>query len=176
MFRPLIEKKRQPNYARKIQEWISANKMRIFFSNEKTGKGHRICCSNSNDRDQLSVNKKTVKLNVNPSLTHVRTESACYELKGDLSPLMLNEIFHDSLKFRNLQGFVRKTIQAWMSGKSCFPNTILIFGGRCNRYFNFETCGWKLGYHFNMLFQLVLTKFFKSELFSCLPKVDDVIN
>ena len=28
---------------------------------------------------------------------------------------------------------------------------------------------------FNMLFQLVLTKFFKSELFSCLPKVDHVI-
>ena len=26
-----------------------------------------------------------------------------------------------------------------------------------------------------MLFQLVLTKFFKSELFSCLPKVDYVI-
>ena len=26
-----------------------------------------------------------------------------------------------------------------------------------------------------MLFQLVLTKFFKSELFSCLPKVDHVI-
>ena len=98
MFRPLIEKKKKPNYARKIREWISANKMRIFFSDEKTVKGHRICCSNSNDRDQLSVNKKTVKLNVNPSLTHVRTQSACYELKGDLSPLMLNEIFHDSLK------------------------------------------------------------------------------
>ena len=60
--------------------------------------GHRICCSNSKDRDQLSVNKKTVKLNVNPSLTHVRTQSACYELKGDLSLLMLNEIFHDSFK------------------------------------------------------------------------------
>ena len=28
---------------------------------------------------------------------------------------------------------------------------------------------------FNMLFQLVLTKFFKSELFSCLPKVDHMI-
>ena len=26
-----------------------------------------------------------------------------------------------------------------------------------------------------MLFQLVLTKFFKSELFSCLPKIDHVI-
>ena len=29
--------------------------------------------------------------------------------------------------------------------------------------------------NFNMLFQLVLTKFFISELFSCLPKVDRVI-
>ena len=29
--------------------------------------------------------------------------------------------------------------------------------------------------NFNMLFRLVLTKFFKSELFSCLPKVDHVI-
>ena len=28
---------------------------------------------------------------------------------------------------------------------------------------------------FNLLFPLVLTKFFKSELFSCLPKVDHVI-
>ena len=30
--------------------------------------------------------------------------------------------------------------------------------------------------NFNMLFQLVLLKLFKSELFSCLPKVDHVIN
>ena len=29
--------------------------------------------------------------------------------------------------------------------------------------------------NFNMLFQLMLTTFFKSELFSCLPKVDHVI-
>ena len=29
-------------------------------------------------------------------------------------------------------------------------------------------------YNFNMLFQLMLTKFFKSELLSCLPKVDHV--
>ena len=46
-------------------------------------------------------------------------------------------------KFRNLQAFVWKSIQAWMSGKSCFSHTIPIFCGRCNRYFNFETCGWK---------------------------------
>ena len=49
------------------------------------------------------------------------------------------------------------------------------FGGRCNRYF------WDIRLkilrlpNFNMLFQLVLTKFFKSELFSCLPKVGHVI-
>ena len=32
------------------------------------------------------------------SLTDLRAQSACYELKGDLSPVMLKEIFHDSLK------------------------------------------------------------------------------
>ena len=52
---------------------------------------------------------------------------------------------------------------------------LLTFGGRCNRYF------WDIRLNiltlpnFNMLFQLVLTKFFKSELFSCLPKVDHAI-
>ena len=42
----------------------------------------------------------------------------------------------------------------------------------------FEKNGWKSsGYlsNFDMVFTLVLTKFFKSELFSCLPKVDHVI-
>ena len=29
---------------------------------------------------------------------HLRAQSACYELKGDLNPVMLKEIFHDSLK------------------------------------------------------------------------------
>ena len=29
---------------------------------------------------------------------HLRAQSACYELKGDLSPVMLKEIFHDNLK------------------------------------------------------------------------------
>ena len=52
---------------------------------------------------------------------------------------------------------------------------LLTFGGRCNRYF------WDIGLEilsfpdFNMVLQLVLTKCFKSELFSCLPKVDHVI-
>ena len=52
---------------------------------------------------------------------------------------------------------------------------LLTFGSRCNRYF------WDIRLkilrlpNFNMLFQLVLLKFFKSELFSCIPKVDHVI-
>ena len=49
------------------------------------------------------------------------------------------------------------------------------FGGRCNRYF------WEIRPNIlrlpnlNMLFKLGLTKFFKSDLFSCLPKVGHVI-
>ena len=36
---------------------------------------------------------------LNLSLTHLRAQSVCHELKGDLSPVMLfNEMFHDSLK------------------------------------------------------------------------------
>ena len=33
---------------------------------------------------------------------------ACYGLKGDLSPVMLNKIFHDSFENLKLQGFVWK--------------------------------------------------------------------
>ena len=32
------------------------------------------------------------KLSLNLSLTHLRAQSACHEIKGDLSPVMLNEI------------------------------------------------------------------------------------
>ena len=55
------------------------------------------------------------------------------------------------LKISKLQGFVWKTMQGWPDGKKCFSHT------------NASD------------FQLVLTKFFKSELFSCLPKVYRVI-
>ena len=50
------------------------------------------------------------------------------------------------------------------------------YGCHCNRH------SWDIWLkiyrlpNFNMLFQLVQTKCFKSELFSCLPKVDHVIN
>ena len=52
---------------------------------------------------------------------------------------------------------------------------LLIFGGRCNRYFKDIRLKILRLSKFNMLFQLVLPKFFKSELFLCLPKVDHVI-
>ena len=80
------------------------------------------------------------------------------------------------LKTSKLQGFVWKTMQGWPDGKSCFSHSKPpTFGGRCNRYF------WDIGLNilrlpnFNMVFQLVLTKFFKRELFSCLPNVYHVI-
>ena len=44
------------------------------------------------------VNSEIFKLSLNLSLTHLRAQSTCYELKGDLSPVILKEIFHDSLK------------------------------------------------------------------------------
>ena len=58
-----------------------------------------------------------------------------------------------------------------------FPiQILLILGGRYNDYF------WDIWLkicrlpNFNMLFQLKLTKFSKSELFSCLNKIDHVTN
>ena len=44
---------------------------------------------------QLLVNSEIFKLLLNLFLMHLRAQSACYELKGDLSPVMLKEIFHN---------------------------------------------------------------------------------
>ena len=49
------------------------------------------------------------------------------------------------------------------------------FGGRCNRFFRDIRLTILRLPIFNLLFQPVLTKFFISNLFSCLPKVDHVI-
>ena len=51
---------------------------------------------------------------------------------------------------------------------------LLTFGGRYNSYFCDTGLKILRLLNFNMLFQLVLTEFFKSELFSCLPKADHV--
>ena len=55
---------------------------------------------------------------------HLRAQIACYELKGDLSPVMLKEIFDESFEnFKILQGFVWKAMQAWLDVKRCFSHT-----------------------------------------------------
>ena len=45
---------------------------------------------------QILVNSKIFKLLLNLSLEHLRAQITCYELKGDLSPVLLKEIFHES--------------------------------------------------------------------------------
>ena len=79
-------------------------------------------------------------------------------------------------KFRNYKDLYGKPCKCdWMAKVVFLKQMLPTFGGRCNRYF------WDIGLkiltlpNFNMLFQLVLAKFFKKELFSCLPKVDHLI-
>ena len=45
---------------------------------------------------QILVNYEIFKLSLNLSLTHLIAQTACYELKGNVSPVILKEIFHDS--------------------------------------------------------------------------------
>ena len=47
---------------------------------------------------QILENSKIIKLSCNLFLTHLRAQIVCYELKEDLSPVMLKEIFHDSFE------------------------------------------------------------------------------
>ena len=128
---------------------------------------------------QVLVNSEVFKLSLNISLTHFRAKIVCYELKGDLRSVMLKEIiitrqFENFEIYKDLCGKPFKL--DWVAKVVFLIQILLIFGGRCNRYF------WDIWLkidrlpNFNMLFQLVLTKFFKSELFSFLPKVDHVIN
>ena len=64
----------------------------------------------------------------------------------------------------------------WVAKVVFLVQILLIFGGRCNRYFrDLRLKIYRLP-NFNMLFQLVQRNVFKSELFSCLLKVDHVIN
>ena len=44
------------------------------------------------------TNPLIFELSFNLSLTHLRAQIVCYELKVDLSPLMLKEIFHNSFE------------------------------------------------------------------------------
>ena len=64
--------------------------------------------------------------------------TACYELKGNLSPVMLKEIFHDSFENFEITRICMEnhaSVTGWQKlffSYKCFLPT---FGGRCNRYF-----------------------------------------
>ena len=48
---------------------------------------------------QILVNSKILNLSLSLSLMHlIRAQIACYQLQGDLSPVMLKKIFQDSFK------------------------------------------------------------------------------
>ena len=80
----------------------------------------------------LHVNKpsKIFKLSLNLSLPHLRAQISCYKLKGDLSPVMLKEIFHDSFENFEITRICMEN-HASVTGWQTLP----AFGGRCNRNF-----------------------------------------
>ena len=80
------------------------------------------------------------------------------------------------LKISKLQGFVWKSCKRdWMAKVVFLIQMLLTFGGPSNRYFRDIRLKILRLPNFNRFFQRVLTKFFKSELFSCLLKVDHMI-
>ena len=58
------------------------------------------------------VNFEIFKLSLNLSLTHLRAQSACYKLKGDLGSVMLKKILCDSLK---ISTFIRICMENYSS-------------------------------------------------------------
>ena len=87
---------------------------------------------------------------------------------------MLKERFNDSWKILEFTWICMEN-HASVTGWQKLFTSHKCFRGSCNRYY------WCIRLkilrlpNFNMLFQLVLTKFFISELFLCLPKVGHVI-
>ena len=86
----------------------------------------------------LHVNRpsKIFKLSLNLSLPHLRAQISCYKLKGDLSAVMLKEIFHDSFESFEITRICMEnhaSVTGWQ--KLFFQAIIPTFGGRCNRYF-----------------------------------------
>ena len=121
---------------------------------------------------QILVNSKISRLSCNLFLTHLRAQIVYYELKVDLSPVMLKEIFHYSFENFEITRICMEnhaSLTGWQK---------LFFSHKCFQLLaavaiaTFEILRLPI---FNTLFQLVLTKFFKSELFSFLLKVDHVI-
>ena len=86
---------------------------------------------------QILVNSKIFKLSLNLSFTHLRAQITCYELKRDLSPIMLKEIFRHSFEnfeiYKDLYGKPCK--RDWVAKVVFLLQMLLTFGGRCNPYF-----------------------------------------
>ena len=99
-------------------------------------------------------------------LTHLRAQIACYELKGDLSPALLMEIFHESFEnFETTRICVENhaSVTGWQKLLLLIQIIMLpTFGGLCNRYFWDIRLKMLRLLNFKMVFQLVLRKFFKS--------------
>ena len=127
---------------------------------------------------QLLVNSEFLKLLLNLSLTHLRAQSACYELKGNLSPVMLNEKFNNSLKISKFTRICMVNNSSMTRGQKLFSHTNPSNFWRLLQLLllRYTAENLKVVLNFNMLFQLILTKFFKRQLFSFLPKVDHVTN
>ena len=66
---------------------------------------------------QILVNSKILKLSLSLSFMHLRAQIACYQLKGDLSPVMSKKIFHDS--FENFE--IKRT---------CMENHVCVTGSQ----------------------------------------------
>ena len=76
---------------------------------------------------QILVNSKIFKLSLNLSLTHLMAQIAHYELKGDLSPVMIKEIFQN---YKALYGKPSK--RDWMAKVVFLIQMLQTFGGRRN--------------------------------------------
>ena len=62
------------------------------------------------------VNFEVFKLSLNLSLTNLRAQIACYECKGDLSPIMLKDILNYSLKISKFTRICREnhsSVNGW---------------------------------------------------------------
>ena len=71
---------------------------------EKNNSSHQLPSSHACMVFHTNPCSKLFKPSFSLSLTHLRTQIACYELKEDLSLVMHKEIFHG--RFENLRGFV----------------------------------------------------------------------
>ena len=111
---------------------------------------------------QILVNSKISKLLLYLSLTHLRAQITCYELKGVLSPVMLNKIFHDSFENFEITRICMKnhaSVTGWQKlffSNKCFQLSAAVAIAA------FEIYGWKFsGYLILICFSASADKMFQ---------------